>query len=355
MKTDIQDKINTIKKLTPDRQVNIMEVCGTHTMAIAKNGLKQLLPENIKLISGPGCPVCVTSNTDIDNIIEIIRNYDNHTFTFGDMVRVPGTYSSLYYEKTMGKNITVCYSPMDALHFAENHPSSKVIFLAIGFETTAPLTAVLAKRILGQKVDNLFVFNTHKLVPPALKTLLADKQVKIDAFLCPGHVSAIIGTKPYEFIPEKHKIPCVISGFEPLDILDSIIMILMQIRNSPKVEIQYKRVVKKEGNPSAMDIIYDVFKDSDSIWRGIGMIPESGLAFKGTYSHLDAAEYFKVEKPESKEPKGCSCGEVLKGLKSPSECLLFEKTCRPDNPIGPCMVSSEGSCAAFYRYERLQK
>ncbi|MBM3703144.1 MAG: hydrogenase formation protein HypD, partial [Actinobacteria bacterium] len=229
MNNNIKELVESLNNNKPDHKINIMEVCGTHTMAISRYGLRQLIPENINLISGPGCPVCVTPIGDIDWIIEIARQYDVSIFTFGDLFRVPGTESSLYNEKSKGKDINIYYSPADALDFAKNNPDKKVIFIAIGFETTIPLTSVIVKRAYKEKTSNFYIYNTHKLVPEALELLLVDREVKIDAFLCPGHVSAIIGSKPYSFIADDYHIPCVISGFEPMDILESIAMIIVQI------------------------------------------------------------------------------------------------------------------------------
>ena len=353
--SDIKILIKDIADNNPSGQINIMEVCGTHTMAISRHGLRQLLPENINLISGPGCPVCVTSSNDIDHIIRITHEYDVSVYTFGDMFRVPGSDSSLYFEKSKGKDIKICYSPADSLDFARSNPDKKVIFIAIGFETTIPLVSVIVKRACEENIKNFYIYNTHKLVPPALKLLLEDKEVRVDGFLCPGHVSAIIGSKPYRFIAEDYSTPCVISGFEPFDILKSIALLAKQIKNGrPEVYIQYSRVVREEGNPTAVASIYDVFDISDSIWRGIGNIPGSGLRLKKKYLSFDAKLNFEVGEVKSKEPAGCQCGNVLKGIKKPFECKLFSKVCRPENPIGPCMVSSEGSCAAYFKYERLR-
>lgn len=343
-----------LKKYNTGQPLNIMEVCGTHTMAISRYGLRQLLPPNINLISGPGCPVCVTSAYDIDLIMEIINNYDLNLFTFGDMIRVPGSSSSLLEQKSRGKKITVCYSPLDALNFAIHNPDQSVLFIAIGFETTTPLSSIVIKRAEENQVRNFFIFSTHKLVPPALELLVKDKQVKIDGFLCPGHVSAIIGSRPYHFIPLEYGIPCVVSGFEPTDILLSIAMILRQIyQGKPSVEIQYKTVVKPEGNRVAIDNIYDVFQPVDCLWRGLGNMPCSGLELKPEYQRFNARLRFPVPEIKPRPHPGCVCGEVLKGLLKPNQCRLFGQPCTPQNPIGPCMVSSEGSCAAYYRYERL--
>ena len=330
-----------------------MEVCGTHTMAISRHGLRQLLPENINLISGPGCPVCVTSAQDIDHIIKIIREHDVSVYTFGDMFRVPGSDSSLYLEKSKGKDIRICYSPADSLDFARANPDKKVIFIAIGFETTIPLVSVIIKQAYAENIKSFYIYNAHKLVPPALELLLQDEEVKVDGFLCPGHVSAIIGSRPYRFIAEDYHAACVISGFEPFDILESIAMLAKQVKNNkPEVLNQYSRVVREEGNPTAVRSIYDVFDISGSSWRGIGNIPGSGLALKDKFLSFDAKTNFEVGEIKSKEPAGCQCGNVLKGIKKPFECKLFSKVCRPENPIGPCMVSTEGSCAAYFKYER---
>ncbi|MBM3706289.1 MAG: hydrogenase formation protein HypD [Actinobacteria bacterium] len=333
--------------------LNIMEVCGTHTMSIAKHGISQLLPENINLISGPGCPVCVTPTSDIDWIIEIIKNYDLTVFTFGDMVRVPGTRSSLNLEKSMGKRIKICYSPLDALDYAEKNPDEKVLFIAIGFETTIPLSAVIIMRAYQERIKNFFIFSTHKVIPPALEALVKDRQIKINGLLLPGHVSAIIGSRPYKFIADNYSIPCVISGFEPADILLSIYYILKQLASGkPGVNIEYARVVKPEGNPAAIKSIYEVFETADSVWRGIGSISNTGMELKKIYSRMNAKLMFPVGEIISREPSGCQCGNVLKGIKKPDECAKFNKSCTPDNPVGPCMVSSEGTCAAYFRYYR---
>jgi len=355
VKSNIKELVKSINDNKPDHKINIMEVCGTHTMAISRYGLRQLIPESINLISGPGCPVCVTPAGDIDRIIEIAEKYEVSIFTFGDILRVPGSKSSLYNKRSEGKDINICYSPADALDFARNNPGSKVIFIAIGFETTIPLISVIIKRAYQEKINNFYIYNTHKLIPEALELLLLDKEVEIDAFLCPGHVSAIIGSKPYDFIAEDYHIPCVISGFEPMDILESIATIIRQINKGiSEVEIQYRRVVREEGNPTALKSIYEVFDKSDSLWRGLGNIPGSGLKLKKKFLKFDAKTYFPVKRFKSGEPAGCECGDILKGIKKPIECRLFSKICKPENPIGPCMVSSEGSCAAYYKYEKLK-
>jgi hydrogenase expression/formation protein HypD len=271
------------------------------------------------------------------------------------MIKVPGSSSSLAHEKSIGKDVVICYSPLYALEFAENNPDKNVIFIAIGFETTAPLSSVIVKRASDKKLRNFFIYCTHKIIPPALEVLLKDKDVRIDGLLLPGHVSAIIGSKPYSFIAEDYRIPGVISGFDPAGILQAIKMILIQIaQKKPKIEIEYKSVVKEEGNTVAINQIHEVFEVEDSMWRGLGSIPKSGLKLKPDFSEFDAKLKFPTKKLNSREPKGCECGNVLKGIKKPDECKLFAKSCTPDNPIGACMVSSEGTCAAYYKFYRIK-
>jgi len=352
---EICSEINIFVRDLNKKSINIMEVCGTHTMEIARNGLKQLLPPEINLISGPGCPVCVTPTIEIDRIIEIINNYDITIFSFGDMIKVPGSTSSLAYEKSKGKDVVICYSPLYALEFAANNPDKNVIFIAIGFETTAPLTSVIVKRANDKKLRNFFIYCTHKIIPPALEALLKDKEIQIDGLLLPGHVSAIIGSTPYKFISNLYNIPGVISGFDPEGILQAVKMILIQLlKKKPKIEIEYKSVVREEGNTIAINQIHEVFEVEDSVWRGLGNIPGSGLKLKPDFSEFDAKLKFPIKKLISTEPKKCECGNVLKGIKKPDECKLFSKLCTPDNPIGPCMVSSEGTCAAYYKFYRLR-
>jgi hydrogenase expression/formation protein HypD len=345
-------EINEIAGHLP--HINIMEVCGTHTMSIGKNGLRQVLPQNVNLISGPGCPVCVTSVSDIDNITELAENHNNYIFSFGDMLKVPGSKSSLYKKRSEGSNIKICYSPADALDFAQKNPKNNVIFIAIGFETTAPLTALLIKKASEMQISNFYIYNTHKIVPPALKFLLNSKNGNnINAFLCPGHVCAVIGSKPFEFISKIYNKPAVISGFSADDILNSVLMILRQLKEGkPATEIQYKRVVKEDGNPVAVKYINDIFDINDALWRGIGNIEKSGLVLKDKFINFDAKITFSLKDNDAKDPQYCSCGDILQGTKKPFECKLFGKLCKPDNPVGPCMVSSEGTCATYFKYEK---
>ncbi len=331
-----------------------MEVCGTHTVAIFRSGIRNILPQNISLISGPGCPVCVTPDRDIDLAIEIARK-DNVIFTtFGDMMKVPGTISSLERERAMGADIRVVYSSLDALDIAIKNPQKLVVLFGIGFETTSPTIASIIISAYKENISNFLALSAHKLIPPAMKILLDSGEVKIDGFICPGHVSTIIGSKPYQFIPENYGIPCVISGFEPLDILQSILMLVQQIENNEAgVEIEYNRVVHPEGNSVALKILDEVFAVGDAEWRGLGIVPKSGLYIKDKYRQFDALSVFDISVNTYAKSEECLCGEVLRGSIIPTDCPLFGEACTPDNPVGPCMVSSEGTCSAYFRYGRL--
>jgi len=339
------------------RAYNIMEVCGTHTMSIFRFGLKDILPENIRLISGPGCPVCVTPNVFLDKAIAIANLKGVIIATFGDMLKVPGSYSSLEKEKADGKDIRMVYSSLDALDLAAKHPNKEVVFLGVGFETTAPTVAqsiLIAKR---DGLNNYSVLCGHKTMPEVLEALVNDGTINVDGFLLPGHVSAIIGANPYRFLSAKYKKRCVISGFEPLDIMQSVLMLIRQ--KTPAVEIQYKRIISKEGNPLACKTIAKVFEKSPSIWRGIGMVKNSGLKIRKSFKDFDADHRHcesrrflagRSKLADSKENPNCLCGDILKGLKTPRDCRLFAKVCTPEKPAGACMVSSEGTCAAYYKY-----
>ncbi len=342
--------IQRIRK-TSTRPIQLMEVCGTHTVSIFRYGIRALLPEQIMLLSGPGCPVCVTPNADIDLAIALSRQKDTIILTFGDMMRVPGSTSSLQKEKAEGRDIRIIYSSLEALKIAKESFGKKVVLLAIGFETTSPTIAVAILRAKEEKLHNLFFLNSQKRVPPALIALLQSKQVKIDGFILPGHVSAIIGTIPYQFIAKEFGRPAVITGFEPLDILQGVWMLIKQIEeNRAAVEIQYRRVVHEEGNPIALGKIDQVFEKAESQWRGIGWIPDSGYRFRKSYKETDVRN-FDVEVEQTKEHPECLCGEVLQGIKSPLECRLFRKVCHPENPIGACMVSIEGTCHTYFKYQ----
>ena len=345
-------KIHRLSKIVK-KQVNLMEVCGTHTMVIARNGLRKLLPENINLISGPGCPVCVTSNSYLDRAIALSNLPKTRIFTFGDMFRVPSSVSSLEKQRGLGASVDIVYSPLDAFEFAKAHPDETVIFLGVGFETTAPLVATVIKYAEMENVKNFLVLSGHKLIPPAMEALVSDSQHFIDGFICPGHVSVIIGAEPYRIFPEKYGIPCVITGFEVCDILEAIAYLLEMIsgRKRKSVFIQYARCVKKNGNPIAQKTIYDVFDIIDSQWRGLGMLASSGLGIRDKYSDFDAGN-ISVNLIASREKRGCLCGKVLQGRALPFHCRFFGNRCNPEHPLGPCMVSSEGVCAAYYAYER---
>ncbi len=346
------EKIKDIARNT-NKSIALMEVCGTHTVAIFKSGIKSILPDNIKLISGPGCPVCVTPNEYMDRAIALSRLEEVILTTFGDMMKVPGSSSSLEKEKSKGMDIRVVYSTLDALKIAKDNPGKKVIFLGVGFETTAPTIASALREAKTKRIGNFFVLSAHKLIPPALKFLARSSDLKVDGFICPGHVSTIIGTYPYEFLAGEFNIPCVITGFEPLDLFQSIYILLKQIQDKKaQVYNQYSRAVREEGNKLALDLMDEVFEKEDSAWRGIGIIPESGLKIKKEYLGYDAKERIFVQVEKSREPRGCLCGLVIQGKKTPLDCPLFATKCTPQFPIGPCMVSSEGSCQAYYKYGR---
>ena len=347
---DLVDRIKAISK----KEISLMEVCGGHTMSIQKFGIPFLLPHNIRLVSGPGCPVCVSSKKFIDQAIVYAGIKDVIITTFGDLIRVPGSSSSLEKEKANGADIRIVYSPLMAIELAKHHPNKKVIFLGIGFETTSPTSAAAVANAYRDKVNNFYLFSSHKIMPPAMGALI-DDGVKINGYICPGHVSTITGSHIYEPIAKAYNLGCVISGFEPVDILQTIYMLAKQYEEGvAKVEIQYKRVVKPDGNVKAQQVMNEVFDLRDDWWRGLGVIPNSGMRISEKYKMHDAEVVFPVTVPEPEEPAGCICGEILKGLKNPKECKLFGKACDPTNPIGACMVSSEGACQAYYKYNRVK-
>jgi hydrogenase expression/formation protein HypD len=337
---------------TSVKSISLMEVCGGHTMSVQRFGLPSLLPPTIRLLSGPGCPVCVSDRRFIDQAIAYCRLPDIIIATYGDLIRVPGSTSSLDREKAQGRDIRIVYSVMDSLDMALKNPGKKVIFLGIGFETTAPASATAIIGAFRQKISNFFLFSSHKIMPPAMAALI-DEGVKIDGYIAPGHVSTITGTSIYSDIAEKYHLGCVISGFEPVDLMEAILMLVRQIEaGTQKVEIQYRRVVRPEGNSKAREMLEEVFELRDDWWRGLGVLPASGYGIKEKYAGFDAEKVFNVEVEPTREDKGCLCGEILKGLKNPKECKLFAKGCTPQNPVGPCMVSNEGACQAYYRYNR---
>lgn len=342
--------IDSIQALAPEH-ATLMEVCGTHTVAIARNGIRSLMPEGCRLASGPGCPVCVTSNHDIDAVIALARVPEVILTTFGDMTRVPGSTSSLLKEQAAGRDVRIVYSPLDALNIAKESPERQVVFVGVGFETTTPLIAIAIKRAKAMGLENFSVFAAHKNMPNAMDVLMRDPNLKVDALILPGHVSTIIGMEPWRFLAEKYGIPGVITGFEPLDVLEGIAMIMRQLHEGrAEIENAYTRGVMPQGNPVALAAIDEVFETCTATWRGLGPIEGSGYRIRDEFAQFDALRRFEPTIEPTKEPKGCRCGDVLRGIMAPDECPLFRKVCTPENPVGPCMVSSEGSCAAYFRY-----
>lgn len=348
----VQELARRIRRYA-DVEATIMEVCGTHTMSAARFGLSSLLPDTIRLISGPGCPVCVTDQRDIDAFLAIGQVPNVILASFGDMLRVPGSYSSLERLRAEGVDVRVVYSPVDAVDIARGQPEREVVFFGVGFETTMPATAAAIRVAYEDGIENFFVYCCHKTMPRALRALLSMGQVNISGLLLPGHVTTIIGSRAYNFIPREFGVACAVAGFEPVDMLLGIESILEQITQSaPRVCNSYSRAVRENPNEAAMEIISDVFVECDSVWRGIGTIPGSGMEISDRYAGLDAKRRFAdiISSIESSVDSGCRCGEVLRGVMRPAECPFFGKRCTPVSPLGPCMVSSEGACAAAYRY-----
>jgi hydrogenase expression/formation protein HypD len=338
-----------IKKVSR-KDISLMEVCGGHTMAIHRFGLTSLLPPNIRLLSGPGCPVCVSSQKFIDTAIGYSRLPGTIIVTYGDLIRVPGSASSLEKEKASGNDVRIVYSVLEALEIKKQNPGRQVIFLGIGFETTAPATAAAIIKAQDEKIDDFYVLSAHKVMPPVMKALVNDG-VKLHGFIAPGHVSAVTGSGIYEDLAEKYGLGVVISGFEPVDIMQSILMLVKQIETEDfRVEIQYRRVVQPDGNKRAQELMEHVFTLADDQWRGLGMITGSGLKLRDRYSAFDAVKKFPLHIPEPEEPKGCICGDILRGVKIPVECPNFANLCTPATPVGACMVSGEGTCATYYKY-----
>lgn len=335
---------------TAQRGYVFMEVCGGHTMAIHRFGIPSLLPGNIRLKSGPGCPVCVTGKSYIDRAIAYARMTDNIICTYGDLLRVPGSHSSLNEQRSEGMDIRIVYSLLEALEVARQHPHKRVVFLGIGFETTAPASAVGIMQARREGLDNFFVYSSHKTMPPAMEAIV-EEGVPIDGYLCPGHVSTITGSGIYSHIPRNYGLGCVVSGFEPSDILQSILMLVEQMEEQrPGVEIQYRRAVRPQGNEKARQYMEEVFKPRDDWWRGLGILPQSGLGIRDAYAAFDAEKQMPVEVETRDDDRGCICGDILKGLREPHDCKLFGGVCTPFQPVGACMVSSEGACQASYKY-----
>ncbi|RKY29252.1 MAG: hydrogenase formation protein HypD [Planctomycetota bacterium] len=347
------EEIRSLAEKIPSPPLRLMEVCGTHTVSIARNGIRDILPENISLLSGPGCPVCVTPDGVIDAAISLAEDPRVIIATFGDMMKVPGTEKSLERARAEGADVRMVYSPTDALRFAREYPDRKVVFIAVGFETTQPGNALTIERARADGLKNFFVIPAGKLIPPAMAALLEDSDSRIGGFICPGHVSVIIGADAYAPIVEKYGKPCVVAGFEPEEILEGIAMFLgMAVEERPEVVIQYRQCVDRAGNLRAREILNRVYHPADSEWRGLGVIPESGFELNDEYADYDAFRHFGIEPRPSRERKGCRCGEVLQGKVEPFECALFSRACTPEHAVGPCMVSSEGTCGAYYRYNR---
>ena len=336
----------------PGRRINIMEVCGTHTVSIFRNGIRSILPENLRLLSGPGCPVCVTDQGYIDTMLQLADRRDCLIATYGDMIRVPGKGGSL--ETKHGRtSVKVVLSSEDALQLARDNPHKTVVFVAVGFETTAPATAVVVKEAAAEPVDNFCIYSGHKLVVPAMRALLADKNNHIDAFLCPGHVSAIIGYGAFAGIVADFGRPCVVAGFEPLQIIEGLAEICRQLSaGSPELKSVYTAVVTRHGNTAARRIIDECFEAADGYWRGLGKIEKSTLELREKYARFDALKRLNLSQATSEDISGCRCGQVLCGLIDPPQCPLFEKSCTPQTPVGACMVSSEGACSAWFKYGR---
>jgi len=337
----------------PLEGVGLMEVCGTHTVSLLRSGVKSLLPPGLKLISGPGCPVCVTSQGYIDASLEIAARPDVLVCTYGDMVRVPGRQGSLEHLRGAGAQVRVVYSARDAVAAARAEPDKQVVFLAVGFETTAPATAAAVLGADREGLDNFSILPGHKLVIPALRVLLAGGDVPIDGFLCPGHVSVVIGAGAYRPIADEYHKPCVVAGFEPENMLEAILALVRQVAEGRSdVENAYGVAVRDEGNRVALAWMDQVFEPADAVWRAMGVLPDSGLALRDEFRRFDARERFGVAFGADYEPPGCRCGEVIQGKAEPPECPLFARQCTPLQPVGPCMVSSEGTCAAWYKYNR---
>ena len=345
--------LDELRRLTTlaGRPLKLMEVCGTHTVAIFRHGIRDVIPKEIALLSGPGCPVCVTSIKDVDAAVSMSKMPGVILATFGDMMRVPGGEQSLNDARSEGADVRIFYSPMDALKAAMQEREREVVFFATGFETTSPLIAATVSEAKRRGIGNFSIYCTHKLVPPALKALLDSPDVMVDGFILPGHVSTIIGSRPYQFISSQYKKPGVITGFEAEEIIEGIFMLVKQISEGRSgVEIQYTKVVRQDGNPTAVSAIERCFEPCDAHWRGIGTIPGSGLRLREEFERFNAMSKLRPQVPDKPEPAACSCGDVLRGVKTPPECPMFGSACTPESPVGACMVSTEGSCSAYYKY-----
>ena len=336
---------------TVTRPWTIMEVCGGQTHSLVKNGILSMLPKAVNMVHGPGCPVCVTPLNLIDKAVYLAEEKNVILCSYGDMLRVPGSERSLLESKATGADIRILYSPLEAVKIAEQNPDRQVVFFAVGFETTAPANALSVVHAKRAGLDNYSILASHVLVPPAIEAVMEDEESHIQGFLAAGHVCTIMGTLEYYPLVERFKVPVVVTGFEPIDLLQGILMTIKQLeKGEAKVENQYARMVKEEGNPRAQDIIYEVFEVTDRLWRGMEVIPMSGYEVKEEYAAFDAKKKFNVNIPEAPENEECIAGEIMKGIKKPFECPQFGKNCKPENPIGAPMVSSEGACAAYYHF-----
>ncbi len=341
-----------IRETVLPRKLRFMEVCGTHTVNFARFGLQNLLGENLEMVSGPGCPVCVTDTADIDLALELCRQKDVIVTTFGDVVKVPGSRSTLWAEKAQGRDVRVVYSPQAALDLARMEPQRQVVFLAFGFETTIPVILLALERARAEKIANFSLLAFHKTTPPAIRALLTDKACHIDGLLLPGHVSTVIGRRTWGFVEKEFSVPAVIAGFYAMDILSGIHLLLQMVKEEkPQVLNGYKRAVPEAGNSRALHLMAKYLEPFPATWRGLGRIPESGLQLKKEFRSFDAADRFGLSLPEALPSRECICGDILKGKRRPFDCPLFAAACRPQHPVGPCMVSSEGACGAYYQYE----
>ncbi len=344
----VEELANSVTK-----PLRIMEICGSHTMAIFRNGIRSILPEGMELISGPGCPVCVTSASHMDAFISIADKPGIRVAIFGDLFKVPGSHGSLANASSRGAKIDIVYSPMDGLEIAKNNPGDLVVFLGVGFETTTPGIAATLLAAKNQNIKNFMLFSTQKTMLAPMSALLGDPNLKIDGLLCPGHVSSIIGAGAWEPLVSDFGLACVVGGFETADLLKSLILLARQVgENNRKVENIYPRAVSWEANLRAKKMVEEIFEPVDMVWRGLGIIPDSGLKIRSKYAEFDAEVRLNIDQIETAEPEGCICGEILKGINNPQKCPLFGTRCTPGDPIGPCMVSSEGTCAAYYKYGR---
>lgn len=333
--------------------VRLMEICGTHTMAIARSGLKTVLPDSVRLLSGPGCPVCVTPANVIDMILDLSQTPGVLIASYGDLLRVPGSRQgdNLLSRRALGGNVESVYSPMDAIRIAREHPELEVVFLGVGFETTAPGTGACIMEASRLGLENFSVLCLLKKTEPALRSLIGAEDFSVNGFLCPGHVAAVIGSDAFSFLAEDYGLPGVVAGFEPADLLCSVLSLMQMLAaKQPGLKNEYTRLVKPHGNPAALAIMDRVFRPAASEWRGLGRIEKSGFALKEEYSPWDAWKKFSLQLPEEKEIPGCRCAQVIRGVLSPSDCPLFRTVCSPENPVGPCMVSGEGACAAAFQY-----